>query len=140
MALERLVFRRSDLTNLAVRSYLRRERDATINVLVVESGSREAFEEIEVHEGVSRVLLITDVGVLGRRHGPGSCGLSAATGAGVALTRSRHVFFSHSDMVACRDGFLSFLRTKLVDGARLAGFTQRGVIPMPHPAATIGAA
>lgn len=123
--------RTPELTNAAIRSLLRRERDATIHVVVVEdSGRDDDLDAIVRDERVTRVLLRTDGEVRGKVHGLGSYGMALACAVGVRLASAPYVFVSHSDMVVTRTNPVSFLRSKLVGGVRVAAYTQRGLVPL----------
>lgn len=120
-----------ELTNAAIRSLLGHERDATVHVLVVEgSGRREDLEAIVRDERVTRVLRRTDADVRGKEHGPGSYRMAVSCAVGIKLSIAPHVFVSHSDMVVTGTNAVSFLRSKLEDGARVAAYTQRGLVPL----------
>jgi hypothetical protein len=120
-----------ELTNAAIGSLLRHERDATIHVLVVEgSGRREDFDAIVRDERVTRVLRLTDAEVAERMHGHGSYRMALSCAVGVRLSTAPHVFVSHSDMVTTETNAVSFLRSKLAGGARVAAYTQRGLVPL----------
>ena len=119
-----------ELTNAAVDSFFRHEPSTRLHVVVVESsGDPEVFDRLRTGDRISRILLTEDVNVLGHQHGPGSYGQSLSAAVGSSVSQAPHVFFSHSDMLAVADGFLSWLRTKLTEERRVAGFTSRGVLP-----------
>lgn len=119
------------MTNLTVENYLLHERTLKIHIIVVESSTKDSvFEKLYQHPRVSRVLLKKDVLIKGKVHGYGSYGLALSAAVGVNLSRAPYVFFSHPDMIACKDGFLNFLKSKLVGNTRIAGFTQRHAIPL----------
>jgi hypothetical protein len=120
-----------EMTNLAIRSILRQERAASIHVIVVEgSGRRTDVEAVVPDERVTRVLRVTDTEVADKRHGPGSYRMALSCAVGIRLSSAPHVFVCHSDMVATASNAVSFLRSKLVDGVRAAGYTQRGLVPL----------
>ncbi len=119
-----------NLTNLAVQNYLTTEKQSMIHIIVVESsGSAAVFNSLLEHPRVSKILLKTDIRIKGQIHGYASYGMSLSAQIGLKYSNAPYVFFSHSDMLACKENFLTFLKSKLVNGIRLASFTQRHIIP-----------
>lgn len=122
-------YRFPELTNAVVKNYLYHEKDALINMIVVESsGDLDVFNKLIAGDRVSRVL-VHDFRTVHPLLGSASYGMAISSAIGSFLSSSEHVFFSHSDMWACKDNFLSFLRSKLSTQIRLASFTQRHIIP-----------
>ncbi|MGE4231751.1 MAG: glycosyltransferase family 2 protein [Bacteriovoracia bacterium] len=118
----------ASITNLTIQSYLRYETDLKIHIIVVESSGKDTvFRDIIDHPQVSKVLL-DNISIKGKVHGYGSYGLALSNAIGIQLSRSPLIFFSHSDMVACKPQFISYLKSKL-GPARAASFTQRHIIP-----------
>jgi hypothetical protein len=125
--------RQAEAVNLTVENYLALEKKARTNVLIVESSpSLAAFRDIKTDPRISKILILSPILNTTRLF---ARGLRASNGAALTaqighyLGKSRYTFFSHSDMIAYRQNFLSFLLSKLDDETVIASFTQRHVLP-----------
>lgn len=119
-----------ELANATIKNYLCLEKESKLHLIVVESSGRQSvFDKIYRHPQVSRILLKTDIDIRGHVHGYGSYGMALSSAVGAHFSQAPLIFFSHSDMLATKENFLSWLAGKLVGKTRLASFTQRHFIP-----------
>jgi hypothetical protein len=117
-----------ELTNATIKNYLSYEKETPINIIAVESsGNPKVFEKIVRHERVSRVLIHNFRPFLEAYKLV--WGMSISSAVGQYYSTSPYVFFSHNDMLACKENFLTFLLSKMSSQVRLASFSQRHVIP-----------
>jgi hypothetical protein len=122
-------YRFPELTNLTIQNYLKYETNLKINILVVESaGDKKIYDQLIQKKNVSRILISQDVKI-NHRFGTPSFGLALSYQIGQQLGSSKYIFFSHCDMLAIENNFLSYIVSKLNDNTRIASFTQRHIIP-----------
>ena len=118
-----------ELTNAAILNFLKFEKNASINIIVVESsGNKLVFDKLIENEFVSKILITEDICIT-HNGSVGSWGMAISSAIGAYFSKSKYVFFSHSDMVAMKTNFLGYLKSKLNDKIRIASFTQRHIIP-----------
>lgn len=121
-----------ELTNATVSNYLKYEKNCDFNIIIVESsGNIKIFDKIISGPRISKIL-IQDYDLKNNpnvRYGSGSFAMSLSAAVGTYLSKSKYIFYSHSDMLAIKPNFLSSLLNKLDDKTRIASFTIRHLIP-----------
>ncbi|MEO0563419.1 MAG: hypothetical protein AAF125_15020 [Chloroflexota bacterium] len=126
-------YNQAEETNLVVQNYLAMETQARIHVwIVVMSHNPIEFMRINAGEQVSKAFLLNFPKPLNSSFYPrfsSSIGAALSAQVGHTLGKAPHLFFSHTDMMATRKDFLSFLHSKLRADRPIAAFTQRHFIP-----------
>ena len=119
-----------EMTNTTVQNYLMFEQKADIHLIIIESSNNpEIHDQIIDHPKISRIFFKEDHKITYNNLGYASPALALSFSVGSYFSNAEYVFFSHNDMIAYRKNFLSFLKSKLTNGIRLASFTQRHLIP-----------
>ncbi len=114
-------------------NYLRLEHQKRIHVIIIESS--RPYRPVPSkwhHENISWVWLMSAPACTQRRHDGtfwASNGVALAAELGGYLGSSSWLFFSHVDMMAYRENFLSFLFSKVGPSRPLASFSQRHILP-----------
>ena len=125
--------RQTDAVNATIRNYLNLEKEVRLHILVIESSmSIAAFRGLHRGANITRAFILGPVPCTYRWFGGrfwASNGAALAAQLGHYLGTARYLFFSHSDMMGCKENFLSFLLSKLDENTPLASFTQRHILP-----------
>lgn len=118
-----------ELTNATIDNYLKFEKKTNFNIVVVEgSGDINVYNKIKSGSNIFKVLIKEDIKI-SEKPGKNSWGMSLSAAVGTYFSKSKYIFYSHSDMAACKNNFLTFLKNQLNNKTRIISFTQRHFIP-----------
>lgn len=124
-----------DMRHIAelVRNYQALEKKLKIHIwLAFAETDFLAFARAPQGDGITRVMLLNNpVPWLRITRNPLVWSISAAlcAQAGIYFGRAPYFFYSHEDMMALKENFLTFLRLKINPGRPMASFFQRHLIP-----------
>jgi hypothetical protein len=116
-----------------VENYLLLERRLKVHIwLVMANADLASFLLLPSGPQVSKVIILnntSDILGLMRVRLAGSMSASLGAQVGQFFAASPYLFYSHEDMMATRENFLSGMMSMLDQSTPLASFSQRGTIP-----------
>ena len=122
-----------DYANEIIRNYRNLEKKLKIQFIVVETHPEKFhFQKIIQAEDVIGIWIPKEYTAMikGAKNKWGaSNALALAFELGAYNGKSDSIFFSHSDMMGCRENFISWIHSKLNKSTTMASFSQRHLYP-----------
>lgn len=123
-------FDQSEMTNEVIKNFTLLEKNENIHIIIVESsGKFKAFKTLLDGDNISKIFVKPGVHEIHNKKGKSPWGMMFATAIGYYFTKAPYIFVSHNDMIALKENFLSFIKSKLSDNINIAAFTQSHIIP-----------